>query len=164
MSDKKRFVPVRGLEQRIMDMTSANKLGFNDGYVYFALDTGRIYIDYIDSDGNPVARAMVGNSSGGGGNSGIYYANKTLSDEEKLLDEITFPIDAIEGSEYPQKDDLIVNIPEGSFYRVVLPSPLTSDVKAVRLTIAGGGGGVATLEEDISLRVEDLASINLING
>ena len=164
MSDKKRFVPVRGLEQRIMDMTSANKLGFNDGYVYFALDTGRIYIDYIDSDGNPVARAMVGNSSGGGGNSGIYYANKTLTDEEKLLDEITFPIDAIEGSEYPQKDDLIVNIPEGSFYRVVLPSPLTSDVKAIRLTIAGGGGGVATLEEDISLRVEDLASINLING
>jgi len=160
MSDKKRFVPVRGKEQNI----SARALGFNDGYLYFATDTGRIYLDYIDEDGIQVARAMVGNSSGGGGNSGIYYANKTLTADEKLEDSIIFPIDLIEGDDYPQKNDLIVNVPEGSFYRVTNPSPLTSSVEAVRLTISGGGGGVATLEEDIALRVEDLASINLING
>jgi hypothetical protein len=107
---------------------------------------------------------MVGGTSGGSGNSGIYYANREISDAEKLEDIIVFPIDTIEGNEYPQKDDLIINTSEGSFYRVIAPSPLTSSVQALRLTISGGGGGVATLEEDISLRVEDLESINLING
>ena len=163
MGDKKRFVPVRGLEERIMDMTSPNRLGFNDGYVYFALDTGRIYIDYIDTDGRQVARAMVGNSSGGGGNSGIYYANMSLTAEEKLLDEIHFPKDVIEGNDFPQKDDLIVNIPEGSFYRVTLPSPLANEVVATRLTISGGGG-TATLAENIRLSIEPLDTVNLING
>ena len=160
MGDKKRFVPVRGKEENI----SARALGFNDGYLYFATDTGRIYLDYVDEDGVRVARAMVGNSSGGGGNSGIYYANKTLSAEEKLETSIVFPIDSIEGDEYPQKDDLIVNIPEGSFYRVTLPSPLTSSVEATRLTIAGGGGGTSTLAEDIDLIIEPLSTVNLING
>ena len=139
-------------------------LGFHDGYLYFATDTGHIYLDYVNEDGQQVARAMVGGTSGGSGNSGIYYANKEISDAEKLEDIIIFPIDTIEGNEYPQKDDLIINISEGSFYRVIAPSPLTSSVQALRLTISGGGGGVATLEEDISLRVEDLESINLING
>ena len=159
MGDKKSFIPVRGKEERI----SAQVMGFHDGYIYFATDTGRIYLDYVDDDGTKVARAMVGNSSGGAGNSGIYYANYSLSDNEKLETSITFPIDMIEGNDYPQKDDLIVNIPEGSFYRVTVPSPLTSSVQATRLTISGGGG-VATLEEDIALHVEDLESINLING
>ena len=161
MGDKRRFVPVRGKEQNI----SARALGFNDGYLYFATDTGRIYLDYIDEDGTKIARAMVGNSSGGGGgNSGIFYANKTLTAEEKLETSIIFPIDLIEGDDYPQKNDLIVNIPEGSFYRVTLPSPLTSSVEATRLTISGGGGGTATLAEDIDLIVEPLATVNLING
>lgn len=139
-------------------------LGFHDGYLYFATDTGHIYLDYVNEDGQQIARAMVGGTSGGSGNSGIYYANKEMTDAEKLEDMIIFPIDTIEGNEYPQKDDLIINISEGSFYRVIAPSPLTSSVEAFRLTISGGGGGVATLEEDISLRVEDLESINLING
>ena len=55
-------------------------------------------------------------------------------------------------------------VPEGSFYRVTNPSPLTSSVTAIRLTIAGGGGGVSTLAEDIDLTVEPLATVNLING
>jgi hypothetical protein len=166
MGDRKKFIPVRGLEERIMDMTGPNAMGFNDGYIYFALDTGRIYVDYTMPDGTRVARAMVGNSSGGGsGNSGIYYANKEMSDDEKLEDIIHFPMDTIEGNEYPQKDDLIINISEGSFYRVINPSPLTTSVEALRLTISGGGGGGAsTLEEDIYLRIEDLTTINYING
>lgn len=161
MSGQKSFVPVRGIEENI----SAAKLGFHDGYLYFATDTGRIYLDYVDEHGAQIARAMVGNSAGGGaGNSGIYYANRTITDEEKLEDIITFPIDTIEGSDYPQKDDLIINVSEGSFYRVVNPSPLTSSVDALRLTISGGSGGSSTLEEDIFLRLETMESVNLING
>jgi hypothetical protein len=158
MGNNKRFVPVRGTEDKI------NALGFNDGYLYFATDTGRIYLDYIDSDGNQIARAAVGGTTGGAGNSGIYYANKSLTDDEKLETEITFAIDDIEGDSYPVKDDIIINISEGSFYRVINPSPLTSSVIATRLTIAGNGGGVATLAEDIDLIVEPLATVNLING
>jgi hypothetical protein len=102
--------------------------------------------------------------SGGSGNSGIYYANKTLTADEKLETTIIFPINTIESDTYPLKDDLIINISEGSFYRVTNPSPLTSSVEATRLTIAGGGGGVSTLAEDIDLIIEPLATVNLING
>lgn len=107
---------------------------------------------------------MVGGVSGGSGNSGIYYANREISEEEQLEDIIDFPKGTIEGNDYPQKDDIIINISEGSFYRVIEPLPLASSVKAFRLTIAGGGGGVSTLEEDIALRIEPMESINLING
>ena len=47
MGNGKRFVPVRGTEDKI----AANVLGFNDGYLYFATDTGRMYLDYTDSEG-----------------------------------------------------------------------------------------------------------------
>jgi hypothetical protein len=39
MSDKIQFTPVRGAEKTILNMKKQN------GYVYFATDTGRIYID-----------------------------------------------------------------------------------------------------------------------
>ena len=159
MGNKKRFVPVRGTEAKI----AAAVMGFNDGYLYFATDSGRIYLDYIDEEGNQVVRALLGGS--GQGNSGIYYANKTLSDDEKLETEITFRIDQIEGGIYPAVDDLIINVPEGSFYRVTEPSPHLSSVIAERLTISGGGGGSSSgLSEDIYLDVENLDTINLING
>ena len=160
MNENKRFVPVRGIEEKI----AANVMGFHDGYLYFATDTGHIYLDYIDNDGNEIARAPIGGITGGAGNSGIYYANRILTGDEKLETDIVFPIDQIEGGQYPIKDDIIVNIPEGSLYRVIMPSPLTSSVTAKRLTIAGGGGGTSTLAEDIDLIVEPLETINLING
>jgi len=161
MGDKKVFVPVRGPEERI----SAAAMGFNDGYLYFATDTGRIYLDYVNDEGRQIARAMVGNSSGGGsGNSGIYYANKSLTTDEKLETTIIFPIDTIEGSDYPQTDDLIINVSEGSFYRVIEPSPLTSSVTANRLTISGGGGGTSTLAEDIDLQILPMDTVNFINN
>ena len=62
-----------------------------------------------DSEGNEIARAMVGGMAGGAGNSGIYYANKSLTDDEKLETEITFAIDDIEGDSYPARDDIIIN-------------------------------------------------------
>ena len=47
MGDRKKFVPVRGTEEKI----AANRMGFNDGYLYFATDTGHMYLDYIDENG-----------------------------------------------------------------------------------------------------------------
>lgn len=47
MDDRKRFVPVRGTEEKIM----GTSLGFHDGYLYFATDTGHIYLDYVNENG-----------------------------------------------------------------------------------------------------------------
>ena len=160
MGDRKRFVPVRGKEDNIL----ASALGFNDGYLYFATDTGRIYLDYIDENGTKVARALVGSSAGGAGNSGIFYANYILSADEKLEESIIFPFSSIEGTNYPQKDDIIINISEGSFYRVTQSSPLYAQVSATRLTIAGSGGGSSSLGEDIRIEVEIPDNNEFING
>lgn len=47
MNSRTRFVPVRGTEEKVMDTS----LGFHDGYLYFATDTGHMYLDYIDQNG-----------------------------------------------------------------------------------------------------------------
>ena len=162
MSGKKRFVPVRGTEEHIMNPD----LGFHDGYLYIATDTGHMYIDCFDSEGNRQPRTMVGGAAGGSGNSGIYYANRILTTEEKTDPIIEFRKSEIEGSDYPVVDDIIINIPEGAFYRVTNPSQLTSSVFASRLTIAGGGGGASSLEEDVDIEFVEpfLVNTNLING
>ena len=41
MSEKTRFIPVRGTEASIM----ANFPGYNEGYLYFATDTKKIFLD-----------------------------------------------------------------------------------------------------------------------
>jgi hypothetical protein len=121
--DKPIFTPVRGIEDKI----AGNVLGFNDGFVYFATDTGKIYMDYIDSDGIEHARASFGGGSSSVGNSGIFYANRPISNEEKLETEIYFNMETdIEGKVYPEKDDLILNAADGCFYRVLSSNKVTA--------------------------------------
>lgn len=158
----KRFIPVRGTEAKL------DLMGFNDGYVYFAVDTGKIFIDYTQADGTMVSRKLLGSGSGGGSgsNSGIYYANYTPTDAEKLEDEINIPIGAIEGGEYPEEDDLIINLGDNCFYRVIKVQRAFQNVLCRRLTVAGGGGGddPSSLASDIELTVDPLPTVNLING
>ena len=158
----KRFIPVRGTEAKL------DLMGFNDGYVYFAVDTGKIFIDYTQADGTMVSRKLLGSGSGGGSgsNSGIYYANYTPTDAEKLEDEINIPIGAIEGGEYPEEDDLIINLGDNCFYRVIKVQRAFQNVLCRRLTVAGGGGGddPSSLASDIELTVDSLPTVNLING
>lgn len=158
----KRFIPVRGTEAKL------DLMGFNDGYVYFAVDTGKIFIDYTQADGTMVSRKLLGSGSSGGSgsNSGIYYANYTPTDAEKLEDEINIPIGAIEGGEYPEEDDLIINLGDNCFYRVIKVQRAFQNVLCRRLTVAGGGGGDApgSLASDIELTVDSLPTVNLING
>lgn len=158
MSEQKIFTPVRGLEENIM------KIPFRDGFVYFAVDTGKIYMDYTAANGEEIARQPFGGSAGGGGNSGIFYANRPVSEDEKLEPIIDFDFSTIEGKERPNVDDLILNSADGCFYRVLSINPIASSVTASRLTVAGGGGGSGGgLAEDINLMVEDVPAV-LING
>ena len=156
----KMFTPVRGTEAKI----AGKVMGFNDGYIYFATDTGKIYMDYTDADGAQHARIPFGGGAGGGGNnSGIYYANQEVAD--KTNPELAFEIDSIESESLPSVDDLIINEADGCFYRVVRIDVIAAQVIGERLNVSGGGGGgVSTLEEDVDLEVKDLPSINLINN
>ena len=118
------FEPVRGTENAIKRRKA------KDNCVYFALDTKRIFCgkneEYIPM----------------GGNSGIYYGNRTITEEEEILEKSTFDFFVetdIDGDQIPNIDDLILNIPDGCFYRVKSISENT--VMAERLTISGSGGG-----------------------
>jgi hypothetical protein len=123
MSNQK-FTPVRGTEDKI----AGHIMGFNDGYVYFATDTGKIYMDYTDAEGVDHARVSFGGgASGSGSNSGIFYANKIISDADKLETEIYFDMNQdIDGDTYPEKDDLILNAGDGCFYRVMSVNKVTA--------------------------------------
>ena len=125
MSDinKLSFRPVQGTEERI------KALNPTDGYVYFATDTKKIY---CGKDGDFVPM---------GGNSGIYYGKKILTDEEKydetVVQFIFNPEKDIEGNQIPVIGDLILNEPDGGFYKVV---DITDEgILTYRLAIAGGG-------------------------
>ena len=100
--DKLSFVPVMGTEQKI----TAQDL--RPGHVYFSTDTKRIY---MDAD----TRLMMG------GNSGIHYGK--YQPEEEISDEVTdfeFTSNDLEKpDEIPNVNDLILNIPDGCFYRVI---------------------------------------------
>lgn len=103
-----------------------------EGFVYYTTDSKKIY---LGSNGKYLPM---------GGNSGIYYGNREISEEEAELTALTFYIYDIEGDMVPNKDDLILNIPDGCFYRVnnVLQiSEIDYEIYTEKLTIAGSGGG-----------------------
>lgn len=117
------FRPVQGTETKIKSLTATN------GYIYFATDTKKIY---CGKDGSFIPM---------GGNSGIYYGTRQLSEDEKYGDEVlfTFLTEQIEGEQIPVPDDLILNLPDGGFYRVLDINE--NEIFTRRLAIAGGGGG-----------------------
>ena len=116
MSNKK-FTPVRGIEDKI----AGHVMGFHDGFVYFATDTGKIYMDYTDEEGVDHARVPFGGGAGGGSgsNSGIFFAKRPVTEDEKLDDNLVFSMDDhIEGKVYPEKDDLILTLGAGNITKL----------------------------------------------
>lgn len=61
--DKIPFQIMRGLEEKILNKPK------DDGRLYFATDTGKIYLDTLEEN-----KILMG----GGANSGIFYAKKNL--------------------------------------------------------------------------------------
>jgi hypothetical protein len=56
-----------------------------------------------------------------GGTSGVYYGNRILTDDEKYGDQSFFSFlpEEIDGDDIPAPDDLILNLPDGGFYRIL---------------------------------------------
>lgn len=132
MDERLPFRPVIGTDSKILHSEPSA------GYVWFATDTKKIYY----SDGDSFLSM--------GGNTGIYYGNLTHpEDEDTDKEEFEFLLEDIDGNELvqdgnykkPNIDDLILNIPDGCFYRVI--NILDDNTKFIghKLTIAGAGGG-----------------------
>ena len=154
---------VRGSES---DMAEAFKT-LEDGRMYFALDTKKIYVDcdFETSDGQTIQDRLSF-----GGNGGIFYGQKDFNEDEEGESRYEFWLelgDLEKMDEIPCVDDLILN-KDGCFYRVVAveqkhretyqetetgeiivveSEELYTVINTEKLTIAGsggGGGGAAT--------------------
>lgn len=151
------FSPVRGYEENIQRQAVA------DGYVYFATDTGNIY---VDAEG---ARHTMG----GSGSSGIHYTNaseadvvKVYEDEEDKTYIIPFNDTIFEKPVSPKADDLLLNS-DGRFFRVVNYDSETQVVTVTLIAISGSGGGGGEQESfkrRFKLNLEKPNPSTLING
>ena len=146
MANNIAFQPVRGTQSQI------NGYDITEGYVYYAYDTGRIYLDY---HGN---RYLMSSSSSGGSNSGIIYADgdeTTIVNIEDSNNEptsfYTLPFSIMEThSVVPAEDSLVLNS-DGRFFRIIEVDEENQKVTATLLAISGTGGGgggqVITVED-----------------
>ena len=141
------FTPVRGLEATILEMP------YQDGYLYFSTDTKKIFLDTAGKNKMPM-----------GGNSGIYYGLRQLTEEEVTASRITFTVSndpgltQIEGGEMPNLNDLVLNSPDGCFYRVT-DILSTDSFEGTRLTVAGSGGGGGGTGEIVNLTLQVISGI-----
>lgn len=116
-----------------------------DGTLYFATDTKKIYLDcdFTDSLMN-----ILHDRIAFGGSTGIYYANKVFQSSDIDLALFIFTEEDFETiGEVPMIDDLILNEGDGSFYRVTsvddysVGQNKSFELVADRLTVSGSGGG-----------------------
>lgn len=119
-----------------------NVTNIEDGRLFFATDTKQIMLDcdFTDSTSNNYNKRITF-----GGSTGIHYAKRTFSEDEIAANLYTFSIldghiDQ-DGNELPELNDLILNMQDGSFYRVTQRDEDNLIVEAVKLTISGSGSG-----------------------
>jgi hypothetical protein len=133
-----------------------------DGYLYFAYDTGKIY---LDKNGH---RYPMGSSS-----SGISYAHgtsdeiiKVFPDEENNF-EYTFSFAILDDSAtVPHADTLILNA-DGRFFRVIAVDEEAQTINAILLAVSGtgsGGGSIITYSDRAKIERKEPESRYLING
>ena len=135
-----KFIPVRGSENKIQ------KADIKDGYIYFATDSGKIY---VDSQGK--------RSTMGAAGAAIYYGTEDSPTEDKDTGHFLISIEAVEDKSV-KRGDLILNS-DGGFYKVESVD-LTNYVCSL-LSVSGTGGGPAKTRPEISFSI---GTTNLING
>lgn len=145
-----RFRPVRGLEEKIL------RGKYQEGFIYFATDTGNIFID-----AQGIARIPMG-----GRGAAIIYAKATFV-QNSGDDYYTFYMDELENPDDKLKvGDLVINN-DGSFYKVVDIDDVTKAVTCARIAVSGsggGGGGETTTKARGRLTVTGLTEADLLNG
>lgn len=119
-----KFRPVRGLDAKIQNME------YHDGWLYFATDTGKIY---IDAEGK-------NKSLMGGGGTALFYAHDQ-SVEKKPGGIYLLSLDTLDSASNIKRDDLIINENDGCFYKVSSIDFNTNIVTCSLLAVSGTGGG-----------------------
>ena len=151
MSSNLIFTPVQANEEKI------KATEHQAGWLYFATDTGRIYLD-TTKDGERI--------NVGGAGAALYYGDtKAVENENTLLHHI--PLDGLEDDKgNPKVGDLILNQADGAFYRIIEITSTEFICKqlAVSGTGGGGGGGVSSvIRPEIDVK-NTLGTTSLING
>lgn len=124
--NKSCFYPVRGKEENILNKPH------QDGYIYFATDTGRIFLDTKTSDKLPV----------GGTGASLYYGNDSAPQQDQLIDsDYILDLSLIENYSRCKINDLILNQADGSFYKINEINLNGMTVLCTRLAVSGNGSG-----------------------
>ena len=145
-----RFIAYRGLDSTIQNLPIMPNLG----YVYFATDTGKIYMDYYD-------KRLVMGSTG----ASLLYADAE-SPEVDEFGKYSLSWDDLEDQKTePKIDDLILNS-DGSFYRVEEIFPVERIMYGARVTVSGSGTGPSgpSTDKQASIKIGQIKNLNLING
>jgi len=137
MSDKVRFDPVRSSEETILH------LPFSNGSIYFATDTGRVYLDCMDGI-NEKNKLPVG----GGGVSLIYGQDAEPVPVSEEKDNVLFLLKLNALEEKARENDLILNS-DGCFYKVL--SIESDTANCLRLAVSGSGNWYSTVPTVIDL-------------
>lgn len=132
------FQPVRGTEEKIERIFK----DIHDGYLYFAYDSGNIY---LDKDGH---RYLMGGTNGSG-SSGFSWANGSEDDIIKVSEDeddtsYKIPLSVLEDSTVPKVDSLILNS-DGRFFRVMEIDIAENQIIANLIAVSGSGEGSGTI-------------------
>ena len=147
MSEKQavQFIPVRGLDKNISN-EALNPI--TDGYVYFATDSGKIY---VDSRGERVIMGAAG--------AAIYYG--TLEKPTEVEGYFDFPVNAVSGT--PKVGDLILNS-DGGFYKVQNVNKEIYTCIQVSVSGTGDGSGIVVGRKQPTCEVTVANKGSFING
>lgn len=151
MSSNLIFTPVQANEEKI------KATEHQAGWLYFATDTGRIYLD-TTKDGERI--------NVGGAGAALYYGDtKAVENENTLLYHI--PLDGLEDDKgNPKVGDLILNQADGAFYRIKEITSTEFICKQLAVSGSGGGGGgnvSSVIRPEIDVK-NTLGTTSLING
>lgn len=140
------FRPVRGTESVI------NNMAIQDGYIYYAVDSGKIYLDKDDQ--------RIGM---GGSGAAIYYGKGDNLNSNEDDGTIYFPIESLEDSSIvPKINDIILNH-DGAFYRVIAANKDILDCVLLSVSGTGSGGNTGFRQTQPTIKVES-PNTTLING
>lgn len=139
------FRPVQGAQDSIMNMP------YCEGYVYFATDTGKMYLDAEGISKIPL----------GGGGAAVLYAISS-SATERADGTWSLPYSDLEDdTAVPKTTDLIIN-QDGSFYKVIDADKDSNIIHCSRIAVSGTTGPVVPGDPDAP--VGSIFTIKLAEG
>ena len=147
-------VPYRGTEESILNQKVV------DGHIYYAYDTGKIF---IDKDSTRVTMGSAGSAIYFGRAEDLKPIDGTEEDAEEKI--FHFPKEALENQkDAPKPNDIILNL-DGAFYRI---QSIESDYfVCLLLSVSGTGGNnsqISIVRPSLYINTTRSVASNIING